>query len=286
MSILGQPNMNTLTQAQIQHLNSASITLSNTGSSGLNLYGSSPTVTISSMLDTISINDPNRHPDVKKYEIYESPEDVLALSVAWKRLRDNKQSNVGSLLHRDLFQHLTPDDKVKADAIRDYYSKKIMMIKLKDERRMTPFRNDLIDVIKNNGKMVKENMLGMIYYLPEFYQYDCDIDYVRSCVDPNQNFSKLDKDKVPGLLKLTCNLSPIKKIVKKRKRLTRNQYWFRDDKVNGAVLISIAPDNPLEHIWNHLFDSNKVLQVEGKYSRMKMDDFEYFSVDKWNLVQD
>lgn len=249
------------------------------------LFNTSPTISISSGFDTISLNLSDNHPAIKKYEVYESPEDVLALSVAWKRLRDNKQSFVSSLLHKDLFNNLTNQDKEKANIIRDYYSKKIMMLKLKDEDRITPFRNDLIHVIKNDGLLIKENMLGIIYYLPEFYLYDLDIDYIRSCVNINNNFKKLDSEQKPRSLALTCSLTPIKKIIKKRKQSTKIQYWLKDNTLNAGVLITLNQDNPLEHIWDHLFNTEKVLKIEGVYTRMKMDDFEYFSANKWKLVQ-
>ena len=272
-------------------------TISLTGSSNMSTQGYtsnlSNNVTIGSglNLNTISLNiftDDllNQHPDVKKYEVFESPEDILALSVAWKRLRDNKESSgIHSVLNKTLFEKITSEDKSQAINIRDYYSKKIMMIKLKNERRMTPFREDLIKVINNDGRMVKENLLGMIYYLPEFYKYDCDIDYVKSCVSINQNFKKLDEERKPVTLNLACHLSPVKHIIKKRKRSTSSQYWLRDDKLNAGILLSLTPDNPLEHIWSNLFNTEKVLQIQGRYTRMKMDDFEYFSVDKWTLVQ-
>ena len=74
---------------------------------------------------------------VKKYEILEIDEDLLALSTAWKRLRDTHNSGgtytpISTLLDKELFNHVTIDDRQKANEIRDYYSKKIMMWKLKD----------------------------------------------------------------------------------------------------------------------------------------------------------
>jgi len=280
-SIAGQAQTITLTGA-----------VGSSSTSNMSLHTPSPTLTIGSGLNinTISLHSldeiVNQHPEIKKYEIYESPEDILALSVTWKRLRDKKESSgIHSVLHKSLFDKITTEDRTQADAIRDYYSKKIMMIKLKDERRMTPFREDLIKVINSDGKMVKENLLGMIYYLPEFYNYDCDIDYVKSCVTINQNFKKLDEERKPHSLNLVCNLTPVKHVFKNRKRVKSSQYWLRDDTLNAGILVSLSTDNPLEHIWNHLFNTEKVLKIEGRYTRMKMDDFEYFSIDKWKLVQ-
>jgi len=166
----------------------------------------------------------NLHPHVKKYEVYETPTDVLALSVAWKRLRDNGHSGIGKLLQE-------------------------------------------------------------AYYLPIFYEYDVNIDEVRCAVDANQNFKKLDKENKPKLLKLSVELQPLKMIVRKTKRITTNQYWLKDLKLNAGVLISIQLSNPLEHIWNDMFLNTKVLQVNGSFCRRTIDNFEYFSVDKWHLAK-
>jgi len=75
------------------------------------------------------MNDRNMNPNVKKYEIYESPIDLLALSSAWKRLRDagTAQGRIGKLLDKDLFESLISEDYSQAERIRDYYSKKIVM---------------------------------------------------------------------------------------------------------------------------------------------------------------
>jgi len=228
----------------------------------------------------------NLHPAVKKYEVYETPTDVLALSVAWKRLRDSGHSGIGRLLQDELFNKVTGDDIEMAKQIRDYYSKKIMMLTLRnDNPRMSDYRKDLNTFVHGDGRMVRENMLGLAYYLPTFYEYDVNIDEVRCAVDANQNFKKLDKENKPKLLKLSVELKPLKMLVRKTKRITTNQYWLKDLKLNAGVLISIQPGNPLEHIWNDMFLNTEVLQVNGSFCRRTIDNFEYFSVDKWHLAK-
>jgi len=74
-------------------------------------------------------------------------------------------------------------------------------------------------------------------------------------------------------------------LVRKTKRITTNQYWLKDLKLNAGVLISIQPGNPLEHIWNDMFLNTEVLQVNGSFCRRTIDNFEYFSVDKWHLAK-
>lgn len=219
------------------------------------------------------------HHTVKKYEVYESPHDVLALSAAWKRLRDNKKYITSKLLSGELFKELNEDDIVKAKEIKDYYSKKIMMWNLKNIR-MTSFRNDLNDFIHNcDGKVVRENMLPLVASLPTLYEYDCEIDEVRSQVTVNlsPNFA-LSQAKV-------SRLEPIKCIHKKQKRVNIHEYWFKDLDTNGALVVKLEPKNPLRHMWDHFFNTKKVMLVNGFVSAVKKDDFSVLLLrENWELV--
>ena len=88
-------------------------------------------------LFTFDLNISN---NVKKYEIYEFTEDVLALSVTWKRMRDAGKNTALKLTDNDLFKNIIPEDRIMADKIATYYSKKIMMLKLLDNSKLTSYR--------------------------------------------------------------------------------------------------------------------------------------------------
>lgn len=269
IQVTGKNNMNQVQTQSVQSL--------------LNNLSLSPTSVLSSGhtgIDWTGIN--NIHPAVKKYEIYESPEDILALSIAWKRLRDNDKHIVGKLLDKDLFGHVLQVDRTKAVEMRDYYSKKIMMWKLKD-KRLTPFREDLNQFIHSDGHIVKENMFGLVYYLPTFYEYDLNLDDIRTKVNYNQQFKKLDNERKPKSLKLSIDLTPIKKINKTTKHRKINQYWLKDTVLNAGVCINVDPNNNLEHIWEYMFNTQNLIKVNGIYTRRTVDDFEYFSLDKWTI---
>jgi hypothetical protein len=238
---------------------------------GSNNFGPLNTVSITGVDFGIS---KSYHPDVKKYEIYESPEDLLALSVAWKRCRDNGTASYNNLLDPSLFKALTHEDQTVADSIRDYYSKKVMMWKLKGTK-LTPYREDLNTFVHADGKKFREQVFGLAYYLPEFYSYDVSLDEVRLQIDTN--IKPLNETTVK-------KLTPIKQIVKKNKSATKIQYWLKDIETEGGVLISIDPKNPLEHIWNHLFETKELLSIKGHYYTHDKYDFEYFNVRNWNLA--
>lgn len=227
-------------------------------------------------------HDPSWHPDVKKYEVYESPEDTLALSVAWKRLKDKSfKTNFSSLLDRQLFEFVNEEDKIIASAIRDYYSKKIMMLNLKNDRPLTKFRKDLSKYIQSSGSLVQQKELGMIYYLPYFYEYDCNLDYVKSTVDLHPEFINIPRK---TQVEVTKHLTPIKKIYKNQKRVKTYQYWFKDED-NVANMLQFETSNPLLHIWDYNFDNNSKIAIFGTYNSFSIDNMFYYRPYSWRLVQ-
>ena len=47
-------------------------------------------------------------------------------------------------------------------------------------------------------------------------------------------------------------------------------------------MIGIEPKNPLKHIWDKLFDSER-LQIEASYCPKKYDDLQYYQLINWKL---
>ncbi len=217
------------------------------------------------------------HPAIKKYEVYEVPTDLLAVSVTWKRLREDGASTgrIGSLLDRDLIQAVTSDDHRHAAAIRDHYSKKILMWKLKGDR-MSAYREDLNSFVHSDGMKFQENMLGLAYHLPSFYEYDTQLDEVRLQVVSTKVPTKALRD--------SRTLKPLKRIVFKNKRMSNVQYWLQDSETDTAAMIQIDTKNPLEHLWNRIFESSTTLDVSGNFNLKTRDNFEYASINQWKLA--
>jgi hypothetical protein len=266
------------------------------GSTGINSISIAPGTNsvgiIANQLNTISLSSIEKYdsdglfsnPLVKKYEVYELDEDLLTLSSAWKRIRESREPNsITKLLDRELFTKLIPQDKESAVSIRDYYSKKIMMAKLKGTGRTTAYRDDLNTFIHSDGKMFRENMLGLAYYLPYFHEYDMSLDEVRIQVESNQNFDRLDKEGKPMTIKLTASLTPVKKLFRHTRSSKIHQYWFKDNKLNAGVLISVLDGNQLQHLWDYIFNNERELSINGMYTRRRLDGFEYFSVRNWEI---
>jgi hypothetical protein len=214
---------------------------------------------------------------IKKYSILESTEDLLVLAATLKRIRE-KQSmhHIHSVLDSNLLEYITPEDRQEATEIQDYYSKKIMLWKLKGSH-LSKFRNDLNEMIHGDPKKFREEMIGIAYYLPSFKEYDVVLDEVR-CDVKNVPTERVDKIKFGTRL-----LTPMKKMHRKTKRTNAFHYWFKDES-NYAVFLGIDAGNPLLQVWNHLFETKDLLSMKGTFYVQKRDDFEYYSVKNYELT--
>lgn len=216
---------------------------------------------------------------VRKYEIYESVEDLLALSCAWYRLRNTARDTsvphigftVTKLMDRNLFNNVNEDDRVLAGNIRDYYSKKIMMLKLKNER-MSQYRDDLNEFIHSDGKKFVEKMFGLAYRLPQFYHYDTKLDGIFS----GRN-RKTDK-RIPNMY--TKELTYVGSTMVDIKSCKRKEYWFVDED-NTLVAIYLAHNNPLLGVWEKLIQHPVTLN--GVYYNKHRDETEFYVLEKFNL---
>ena len=100
---------------------------------GYTKFPKSPTVTITgSGLNTGLTWHDNlavpRNKHITHLSGLSSTVDMLAISVAWKRLRDSNEvyQTVSSLLDESLFDAVTPEDLTLAESIRIYYQQKLI----------------------------------------------------------------------------------------------------------------------------------------------------------------
>jgi hypothetical protein len=213
--------------------------------------------------------------NVKKYEVYEISQDLLALSVCWARYRKVKDAHglrpvITKLLDSDLFRLVSEDDIAQANIIRDYYSKKIMVLKLKNEG-FTSFREDLNTFIHSDGKMFKENMMPLAYRLPEFYEYD--VEFEKMSFDFNREVKRMDQPYMVDTKQLTF----VKQLLVNKKRYKRKEYWF-SDRSNNLVNIDIDTSNPLISLMD-LVVSKTDITINGKFKKCTRDGNEFIKVN-------
>ena len=218
---------------------------------------------------------------VKKYEVFETTEDILALSVTWHRLRSllshkiNPNGRPTKLTDSVLFKEMIQEDREKANVIRDYYSKKLMVITLR-EQRMSKFRKDLSTFIHGDSKVVKEELMPIIYRLPEFYEYDIGFDEMVR--DLNTRFEFPEHTQAWSGTK---TLKPIKKFIVKHRINKFSEYWLKDDD-NKLVKIEVPIENKLNHLWEHFFEQDSI-PLQGYFKHMERDGISYFHLKNWEI---
>lgn len=227
-------------------------------------------------LDELTVTQNNNY--ITKYQVSESVEDVLALSTAWFRLRQNvsleKYPNVDSLTDPALFPLVREEDRLLAETIRDYYSKRCMMWALK-EVRLTPFRKDLAKFILTDGKVFTEEMLPLVFRLPEFYKYDTEFaEMVRDL--PHRDIPLHHQSVTEA-----HNLRPLRKFVVKHKNSHKFEYWFKDE--NGY---------PTCIVLDHLNQCISLFEREFRKESMNMkitgcvtnrNEHSFFKVASWKV---
>ena len=223
------------------------------------------------------------NPNVKKYEVFETNEDILALSVTWHRLRPLISHGISNIINPSnrptkltdsiLFKELIQEDRDRANVIRDYYSKKLMMLTLKG-LQFSNFRKDLNTFIHGNSKIVKEEMMPLIYRLPEFYDYDIEFDSMTINLNTRFEDSKISLPKL-------STLTPITKFKVNRKRGRICEYWLKD-KEDRPHRIEIESNNQLLHLWDYFFEKNSVaLDCISKFEQR--DNISFYKIIKWTI---
>ena len=211
---------------------------------------------------------------VKQYVINEAAEDLLALSHTWYRIRTGNVSapEISSLTDPALFGCVKAEDRIAANVIRDYYSKKVMMWALK-EVKLTKFRADLSTFIHSTGKLFTDETLPLVFRLPEFYAYDTEFEEMK------KNFTA---DIVPKhFSNTTMTLYPVKNLNRKLRSGHKHEYWFKN--VHGqAVLMLIDHHNCCMSLWNREFRKESMI-ITGTFSQLTQDDLSYYKVFNWGI---
>jgi hypothetical protein len=245
--------------------------LSSIGLGNLTLGGSVSHDKFESMLSSMRMNQ------VKKYEVFESPEDLLILSVVWHKMRKAGNQVIPrpmNLTDNILFENIESSDRECAKEIRDYYSKKFMVFTLK-EQKLTAFRKDLNSFIHSDGLIFKETMMPLVYRLPEFYEYDIGFDDMVMMNDLDKQFQPTDN------FSKTVKLNPLTKLIVKKRAGKFTEYWLKDDS-KKMYKIEIPLDNKLARLWEHFFEQTEV-PIHGYYKYSRKDNIDYYHIKNWEI---
>jgi hypothetical protein len=258
-----------------------------TGQQNLN-FGNNPSQTLNtSLLNNVSIqsnlddmfkiiNSNSEH--IKRYEIIETTEDLLAISVAHRRIISNPpiphRIRLDNILDDEVVKLVTTEDKEEANKIRKYYGQQLIMWTLKG-LQLSPFRKDLQKYVNGDSNKFQDTMIKLVTKLPYFYSFDIEFDEV-----------KREFDEIPSsinILKSPFVLTPVKSLIRKNKRIKCVEYWLKDSN-NWGYKIQIEINNPLQHIWDKHFNNNSELTLAGIGTPKRLDDLKYFQLLNWKLL--
>lgn len=212
------------------------------------------------------------------------PYDLIARACAWHRIRTVNAKNFSpfsSIADTDLGNSVISADREKAKAIMSYYGQKLMFLVLKGIT-LTPFRQDLNQLVTSEKEVSVEKFAPMSYRLPEFYHADLLFDEIKS--DLVTEIDRSTRALITARARdAYLTLHKIGKIHRASRRENLTQYWMRDQN-NIGYLISIANTNPLLHLWDEKYDKSEQLCINGIVSINRRDFVDYFILSKWTLL--
>lgn len=227
----------------------------------------------------------------KEPETTNTQVDLLVLSCTAYRLRTQYCSNenviegdiaykykTASLLDRLIYNNIEEEDYAFATMIRNHFEKKLMVLSLKNIP-LTKFREDLRSFFTKEWNVggrytYPMSFIGLVYRLPQLYNYDLDMydvfegDYRTLNGLKNTNGEK--------------TLKHLKTVVHNRRRVNVVEFWFEDDK-NDRVLITVENHNPLLNLFTKLVEENEV-KIDGSYTMRIRDELQFYQTSAWNPV--
>lgn len=196
--------------------------------------------------------------------------DLLVLSCCSYRL--NKQAKKYTITTSHVVKNVNDFDIALANKIRDYYSKKLMFLKLKGIE-LTKFRKDLSNFLHGNfhsecGRYTTpESYIGMASRLPHFYEYDCGLEKIFE-----GERSKATQKHFRGNKELTF----IKKFFVKKKIGNNFEFWFTDAN-DFRYVISYNESNLLVSFLESYLNTHKKILAVGDFFLKYKDNFVHYS---------
>jgi hypothetical protein len=224
----------------------------------------------------VDIDDPMPGMTQEKYQAPKASfaDDPLALSCASYRLYKEdphrRFTNIDTV-------NATQEDRVQAQAIRDYYNQRYTMRVLKGGQ-LTEYQQKAAQFLSGLHHLTTEE-LGLLYKLPYFYEEDRALEQVVA-----QTIST--EFRLPHLSEMTeYTLTPVVEIFKSRKGGEFVEFVYRDQNNHAVMMIIRASDNMVAML-RGLFRQPSI-RVQGHSTVVKLDTEQDHNVRKltmWELV--
>lgn len=201
-------------------------------------------------------------------------DDPLALSCASYRIY--KEEPARRFVNIDLVK-ATQEDRVHAQAIRDYYNQRYTMRVLKGGQ-LTEYQQKAAQFLSGLHHLTTKE-LGLLYKLPYFYEEDRALEQVVA-------ITASVKFQLPHLSQLTdYTLAPVVEILKSRKGGESVEFVYRNQH-NHAVMIVVRASDNMVHMLQGLF-RQPCIRVKAHAAIVKLDTEQDHNVKKltvWELV--
>jgi hypothetical protein len=206
-------------------------------------------------------------------KIIDTMEDLITLSVTLQRMqRANSTLGYMSLTHPSVKESVTDIDRARADSIKAYYEKRLLLLTLQGHH-LTKWRTDLSALLRNQTNKYEEKYMGMAQKLPYFYDYDISMDQLFE----NSIYAKVKSTERNGSKKLKF-LRSMKNEQKFQKYM---EYWFTDEQGDKHMMF-FDKDNTLLPLFDRLIGDGHIV-VDGTYVKRKKDNREFFVTLKYTF---
>lgn len=243
--------------------------------------------------------------EVQKKDIT-SPVDLLAWSAHAYRLHSDNPSLRYELFNRiqcdmvaDVNSQLTDQDRETADKICHYFQKKIVWKTLAgrgngiSEQQYPGVRNNMsfsqrvMEFLSGNRRYCSRDSIGMVYRLPEFYDFDQRILVARE----QQSWDTCDpsiESEYSEHVELT--VTPV--LFQTRNIRGSSEHWYlvntEQFKIPAVLRVSnYGLNSGVLGVWNQLFNLVDKIPITGVFTRRSyFGDFDYLSSSRWTISQD
>lgn len=206
-------------------------------------------------------------------------EDLLAISACLYRQFKNTGSRFTEFNEALDLITVTDSDRAEAELIADHFDKQIVMTLL-NGRELSKFQDSLNKFLTSDRRSYTSETKGMIYRLPEFYEYDNDLTNL-----VNEHYSKFRMEIAGKTLGNEMVLKPIMSLTKNLRSGNKKHYWLKEVDNNIPVMLQFKTDNPLLYMWEHMFNTRSTITIGNAafVGKNHPRGLQYATSDKWEM---
>ena len=201
----------------------------------------------------------------------------LVLSVRLKKLKETDPTQWHRLEHPEVKAKLMGEDFNEAEAIKEYYSKKLMWTSLKDPK-MSEYRTHLMGLLSQVKSTLTKKEVGMIVTLPYFFAEDQVMDSIA------KNYRVTDCPAVkPNLKKFQRELVYIHQTTRWINKKKFVFYWFSDDN-NFVYNIQLDEGNLLRKFFEDIVLTQSTTKFETHITKVDYP-FDYYKMFDFRMIK-